>query len=248
MVEQITLSPDERIEDLQYKGLRIIQSNVGYRFGTDSVILSGFAKAYPNERVVDLCSGTGVIAILLNGRTSANITAVELQQKQCKMAEKSVTLNKQSIRIINADLRNIENVLPRSQFDVVVCNPPYHNAENGFLSHKGSDGFEGSATHSVSCTLTQLIDCIAYLLKYGGRLYICFPTTRLSELITKLSNNGIEPKRLRLVASRQGKTPYLMLLECKKGGNVGLLVEPSLIIHDAEGNYTDEMNTIYHRV
>ena len=241
------LREGERIEDLQYKGLRIIQSEKRFRFGTDSVLLAGFVRVSAKDRVIDLGAGTGVIAILLEGRTGAKLTALEIQTEDCDMARRSAELNGQDITVIEADMRLAHECLGTGVFDAAVCNPPYFPASGGKVSQKGGAGFEGAATHDLLCTLDDVAKSAARLIKFGGKFFLCGPTARLSEILCSLTENGLEPKRLRLVAARADKAPYLALIEAKKGAAKGLTMEKLLVIENDDGTPTEEINRIYHR-
>ncbi|MBO4848250.1 MAG: methyltransferase [Clostridia bacterium] len=241
------LREGEMIEDLQYKGLRIIQNEGGFRFGTDSVLLAGFVKAGPRDRMIDLGAGTGVIAILVEARTGAKLTALEIQPEQCDMARRSVEMNGQSIEVVEGDMRMAHEILGCGAFDAAVCNPPYYPASGGEVSKKGGDGFEGAATHELYCTVAEAAVSAARLIKYGGKLFMCCPTARLAEVISALTEQKLEPKRMRFVAARADKAPYLALIEAKKGAAPGLRMEKQLVITEADGSYTEETNRIYHR-
>lgn len=243
----VSLKEGEMLEDLQYKGLRIIQNSAGFRFGTDSVLLAGFVNVHSKERVIDLGTGTGVIAILVEGRTGAKVTGLELQGEQCSMAKRSVELNGQSIDIVEADMREAHSIFGCGSFDAAVCNPPYYPTSYGKLSKKGEGGYEGAATHELYCTAADVAKSAAKLLKYGGKFFMCCPAARLSEAFVELTKNRLEPKRLRLVAANADKAPYLALIEAKKGAACGLTVEKQLTICNRDGSYTDEVNAIYHR-
>ena len=240
------LKDGERLEDLQYKGLRIIQSDEGFRFGTDSVLLAGFVKAAPHEKAVDLGSGTGVIAMLVAVRTGAEFTAVEIQPEQCDMARRSMELNGLDIPVLEADMRTVHVDLGRGRFDLAVVNPPYYPASGGAVSEKGGEGFRGAATHDIFCTMEEVAGSAARLIKYGGKLFICCPASRLAELIVVLTKEKLEPKRLRMVAARAEKAPYLALVEAKKGAAPGMIVEKQLVISNSDGSYTEEVREIYH--
>lgn len=241
------LKEGEKVEDLQYKGLRIIQNENGFRFGTDSVLLAGFVNVGGKDKLVDLGSGTGVIAILVEGRTGASVTGVEIQPEQCDMARRSVEMNGQSIEIVEADMRTAHEKLGRGIFDAAVCNPPYYPAVAGKVSRKGETGFEGAATHDRFCTLEEVAASAARLIKFGGKFFICCPASRLAEAIEALAKERLTPKRLRLVAVREEKAPYLALIEAKKGAAPGLKLEKQLVLCNADGSYTEEANAIYHR-
>lgn len=240
------LRDGERLEDLQYKGLRIIQSSAGFRFGTDSILLAGFVKAKPHEKAVDLGSGTGVIAMLVSARTCAGFTAVEIQPEQCDMARRSIELNGLDIPVIEADMRTAHEILGRGKFDLAVVNPPYYPASGGTVSKKGGGEFAGAATHDLFCTMDEVAGSAARLIKYGGKLFICCPAARLAELFRALAEEKLEPKRLRFVAARGDKAPYLALIEAKKGAAPGIRMEKQLVITNEDGTYTDEVRAIYH--
>lgn len=241
------LKEGERIEDLQYRGLKIIQNETGFRFGTDSVLLAGFANVGRREKVLDMGAGTGVIAILLEGRTGASLTALEIQKEQCDMARRSAEMNGQGIEVAEADMRTAHLRFGTGSFDAAVCNPPYYPTDSGGISKKGENGFRGAATHETNCTLGEVAESAARLLKYGGKFFICCPSARLAEALCELSKNGLEPKRLRLAASSAEKAPYLALIEAKKGAAPGLIIEKQLNVMNPDGSYTEEANRIYHR-
>lgn len=238
----------ERIEDLQYKGLRVIQSERGFRFGTDSVLLAGFVELNSRERAVDLGAGCGVISILLQGRTGAELTAVEIDPAACSLARRSIELNRQPIEVVETDMRESHKLLGTGRFDAAVCNPPYYPAGGGRVSQKGEGEMTGAATHDLKCTLEDMAAAAGKLLKYGGRFYMCCPASRLAEAFAALNGQKLEPKRLRLVASTREKAPYLALIEAKKGGAPGLIVEKQLTVHNEDGGYTEEVDRIYHRI
>ena len=244
----VTLREGERIEDLQYKGLRLIQRDGSFRFGTDSVLLAGFARIGSKEKAVDLCAGCGVIAILLQGRTGAELTAVEIDPTACSMARRSVEMNGQPIEIVEADMRTAHELLGLGRFDAAVCNPPYYPAGGGQVSRKGEGEYEGAATHDVLCALTDVAASAAKLLKFGGKLFMCCPASRLAEAFAALAAEKLEPKRMRLVASTPDKAPYLALIEAKKGAAPGLVIEKTLTVANADGSYTEEVDRIYHRI
>jgi len=217
----------EVVEDLQYNDLKIIRDMRGFTYGTDSVLLSNFVHAKEYEHVLDLCAGTGILSILINGKTSAHVTAVEINENMCDMLRRSVKMNGQEegIRVICADLRNPKIALNAGGFDVAVCNPPY------FASGTKSEVDQRRiSTHQDTCTLYDVSACAKLLLKNGGRLYLVYPASLLAEAVHALKENRIEPKRIQMVFTRRNAPPHIVLIEAKKGGRTGLVWEEPIFL------------------
>ena len=237
---------DERVDDLQYKGLRLIQSPASFCFGTDSVLLLHFAcgglkNAPKKSRAVDLGAGSGVLSLLLNARLGLRVTAVELDAEQCGRLKRSLALNglpDGEIEVVNADYLD-GDALRGVAFDCAVCNPPYFRRDQGRLSEKPA------ATHETAADIGSIARAAARLIRYGGKLFICFPAARLSEALTALSAAGLEPKQLRLVQTNAERKPYLALIRTNRGAKPGLTVERNLIITGPDGKYTEEVEKYY---
>ncbi len=227
----------EYAEDLQLGGLRILRSDNLPGYTTDAVLLADFAAARPARRVCDLGTGTGILPLLLIGRQrDMHVTGVELDERLAAMAARSVHLNglEGSVRILQGDLREIQTMLPRGSFDLVVCNPPYHT------------GPGRPDTHQAQCTWAEVAQAAAWLLRPRGRLCVCCPAAGVLDMADALRAAGIMPKRVRLAASRAGKAPYLCLMAGTLGARPGLRVEPQLTLMRADGSFTPEALRIYH--
>ena len=239
------LHENERIDDLQRGGLRVIQRTDAFRFGTDAVLLSAFALPRKHDRLCDLGTGTGVIPLLLYGREpSITADAVEIQPDMADMAARSMALNglEGVIRVHAGDLRQIRALLPHGQYDLVTCNPPYGKA-GGTLTNPSES--KRLARHEETCLITDVAQAAAWLLHDGGRLCCVFPAARLLELTDAMRACRLEPKRLRMVHSRLNKQAHLCLLESMLGARPGMTVESPLVIYQDSGAYTDEMKAIY---
>jgi len=232
----------EQIEDLQYCGLKMIQNDVCFRFGTDAVLLSSFVRAGKRDHIVDLGTGTGILALLLAARTGARITGVELQREAAALARRNVALNKLSrVEILEADLR----ALPRGLFaSVVVSNPPYEPTKSGAASDSHARAF---ARHELGCTLPEVARSAAGLLKTGGRFYMVHRADRAAEALYLLHEAGLEPKELRFVQKDAKTAPKLLLVGCKAGAKPGLRVAPALLLYDETGEESAELKQIYHK-
>lgn len=239
------LLPGERIDDLQRSSLHIIQNPEKFCFGMDAVLLSGFVRIKPQECVTDLCSGSGIIPLLLSAKTRAgSITAVEIQPDMADMAERSVELNglEERIRVICADLRDGRSAGRSGTQDVVTCNPPYMAAGEGIPNPESAVAI---ARHELCCTLEDVVRESARLLRNGGRVSFVYRPHRLAELMTLLRSYGLAPKRMKLVYPYVHREANMVLLEASKGGGSFLKVEAPIIVFREPGVYTDEIREIY---
>lgn len=226
-------------------GIEIYVSD-SYHFSTDTILLADFSRPSGRKRCAEL--GTGCAAIpLLWCRENKNleIAAVEIQQDACALAQKSVEHNNLdgSIKIINADLKDIKGKLPFGYYDLVACNPPYKIGGGGI---KNPESAKQIARHETECTLDDICGAASKLLQFGGSFCICQRPERLADVTESMRKFSIEPKTLRLVQQRAGKAPKLFLLEGRRGGRRGFLnVLPTLFIENESGDFSDEMMKIY---
>ena len=236
---------DERIDDLQCNGYRILQKKDGFCFGMDAVLLSGFARVQAGERALDLGTGTGIIPILLSAKTAGDsFTGLEIQEAFAEMAGRSVQLNglADRVKIVQGDIREASRLFGKASFDVVTSNPPYMNDAHGL---KNPDLPKAIARHEVLCTLAELVRETALLLKPGGRFYLVHRPHRLVEIITVLREYKLEPKRMKLVHPFIDKEANMVLIEAFRGGGPMMKVEAPIIVYQEPGVYTSEIYDIY---
>ena len=244
-IEKAFLKEGERLDELQRDGRRIIQHPGRFCFGMDAVLLSAFARAYPGEKVLDLCSGTGVIPILMESRyPGAHFTGLELQEESADMARRSVQVNgrEEQIAILQGDLRNCEEQLKAGAWDVVTVNPPYMKVPAGQHNRNLAMNL---ARHEIACTLTDVLASAARLLKSKGRFYMVHRPMRLPEIMEQMRVFKIEPKRMQLVHPKLEREPNMVLIEGIRGGAPELRVAPPLIIYHEDGSYTEPVRRIY---
>ena len=245
MDKTVLLRPGERIDDLQRNGLRIIQRADGFRFGTDAVLLADFAGVKKGEHVADMGTGTGVLPLLLSARAQdTTFDAFEIQSDVADMASRSVQLNhlEARIRIHHADCRDAAGIIGHERCHLVVSNPPYTKGGAGLLSPEQTRALSRSDS---DCPIEEWIAACARLVQNGGRLCCVFPAPRFLELCDAMRAVRVEPKRVRFVVARENAAPKLVLVEGLKGGRPSLHMQPMLITHDAQGNFTQEMRRIY---
>ncbi len=232
------------IEDLQYKGLKFMQEDDLFHFGTDAVMLASFCDVKKKDIVVDLGTGTGVIPILLTARTGCSVIGVEIQKRCADLARENAELNGLSdkIEIINADMRELR--LDGRGITAVVCNPPYEKVGSGRVSVSEEVRI---ARHEICCRLEDAVSAAARLLGTGGKLFMIHRAERAAELIYTMKNHRIEPKMMRTIQAREGTDPRYILVMGMKDALPGFKLRAPLIIYDEKGRYTKEMNEIYHR-
>jgi len=243
---EIELEKNERIDDLGLNGLKIIQNKDGFCFGIDSVLLSDFAKNIPqNSKVLDLGTGTGILGLLLCGKTSLReIYGVDIQAAVCKMACKSIKLNnlENKFKIINKNIKDLNTVFEENYFDVIVSNPPYKKNNSGL---KNESETKLLSRHEISASLEDFIKISSKLLKYNGNLYIVHRPERLADLFYLLRLYNLEPKQLRFVLSYANSRPKLILIKATKNAKSFLNIDSPLIIYNSDGSYTTEILKIY---
>lgn len=242
------LKENERIDDLQYKGLKIIQNTKGFCFGIDSVILSDFAKNIKKgSKVVDLGTGTGIIGLLLCKKTELKeIVGVEIQKEVAEMANRSIKLNKleDKFKILNTDINKIfeDKLLEKNKFDVVVMNPPYKEKGTGKINEVDSKII---SRHEVKATLSDFIKMASNLLKDKGEIYIVHKPERMPDIIQKMRENKIEPKEIKTVYSNKKTEASLILIKGIKGAKKFFKILEPLYIYEENGEYTKEIKAIY---
>lgn len=220
-----------------------------HRFGTDAFLLEHFAGVRGIDTVCDLCAGCGIVGLLMlrRERPPACVSALEIDEDAFALMEQTCAISQLEGRFkpVLGDLRQVEEYFPAHSFRLVTCNPPYFPRSSGFLCpeqrrlharHEGED----------SCSIRDVCRVAAYLLQYGGRFCLCQRPERLGEVLSAMSDCGLEPKRLRFVQKTPESAPWLFLAEGKAGAKPGLSVSAPLYVEDGKGDYSAEMKEIYH--
>lgn len=238
---------DETLDDLQLKGINIIQKKKAFRFGVDAVLLANFAIVKRDHKVVDLCTGTGIVPFIIAGKTECkDIKGIEIQEEFVEMANRSALFNKLEgrMKFYTEDLKNIDFLKTISNVDVVTVNPPYKLANSGLISNSDKNAI---ARHEILCTLEDVVIAAKVLLRDNGRIYMVHRPDRLCDIFNIMRKHKIEPKRIQMVHPSMGKAPNIVLVEGQKFGGAFLKWDDPLYIHKEDGSYTDEINKIYGR-
>ena len=243
----VNINIDESIDDLQLNGLRLIQKEKGFRFGVDAVLLSHFANIKKKHRVIDLCTGTGIVPFLVYGKYSPQeVIGLEIQEDMVEMANRSSILNntEDKVKFINGDLKDKKIIDSIGKFDVVTVNPPYKLNNAGIVNPEDKLAI---ARHEIMCTLEDVIIASRRLLKDNGRMFIVHRPERLADIFGLMRKYKIEPKRVRMIQPNTKKAPNIVLVEGQRDGGAFLKWEEPLYVYDDNGNYSEEIDRIYGR-
>lgn len=245
----VVLKENERVDDLEYKNLKIIQNKNGFCFGIDSILLVDFAKKIKNNsKVIDLGTGTGIIPILLSAKTNkCNFCGVEIQEDVSKMAKRSVMMNnlEHFIDIWNLNILDLKDRCKPLSFDVVITNPPYKKLNTGIVNINDKKLI---SRHEIMASLEDFIDVASYLLKDFGEFYMVHRPERLVDIFSIMRNKKIEPKQIKFISPNKDKIPNLVLIKGVKLGKPFLKFDNNLYVYNENGSYTDEILKIYNKI
>lgn len=224
----------------------LLQSENVFKLGTDSVLLSDFALDIRAQRAVDLGCGCGVIAITLACQKDIKVDAIDISEAAAELTRRNVSLNclEEKVKVICGDVRRHREFFEAGAYDLVVTNPPYFAGGSGKTAKEEAKAL---ARDERECTLSDIVEAAAYLIRWGGSFAIVYRPERLSELFCAMTAAGIEPKRLRMVQYKVYSAPNMVLVEGRRGGRPGLKIEPPLIMTHLDGTDTEEIKRIYRR-
>ena len=244
----VDLKENERIDYLEFKGLKIIQNEKGFCFGMDSVLLSDFAKNMKNNStVLDLGTGTGIIPILLCGKTNLKkVVGIEIQQDVANMAKRSSQLNNLQDRfeVVNTNIIDLKNIYEKQSFDVITTNPPYKKENTGITNENRTKLI---SRHEITANLEDFISVSKDLLKDKGEFYMVHRPERLVDILSLMRKYKIEPKILKFVSPNKNKEPNLILIKGIKNANSFLKIEKNLYVYKENGEYTEDILKIYNK-
>ena len=221
-----------------------INVSKNHTFGTDAILLAAFASIRRKDVACDMGTGCGIIPLIWCKGETKSVTAIDIQEKACNQLKKSLEINSMTdrIKVLNADLRQLKGKLDFGTFDLVTMNPPYKPVGTGIESLSEADKI---ARHETMCTIDDAVTAAAKLLKFGGRFCMCHRPERLCDIICSMRDGGIEAKRIRFVVEKEGKTPWLVLVEGKRGSKSHVTVMNQLVMKDMDGNNTEEFRSMF---
>ncbi|MDD2202794.1 MAG: tRNA1(Val) (adenine(37)-N6)-methyltransferase [Bacilli bacterium] len=231
---------------LGFKDLKIIQNTEWFKFSLDSVLLANFITIRSNaKKIIDLGTGNAPIPLILSTRTNTKIYGVEIQKAIYELAIKSVSINNLSdrIKILNEDVKIIDTLFETDTFDVITSNPPYFKINEGsLLNHNDCKTI---ARHEVLIEIEDILRVSRKLLRNNGVLGLVHRPERLLEILNKMKEYNIMPKRIRFIYPKKNFDCNMVLIEGSKNGKEGLKILPPLFINDENGDYTDEVKNMF---
>jgi tRNA1(Val) A37 N6-methylase TrmN6 len=239
------LLPNERADDLLRNNLKIIQSDEVFSFSMDAVLLARFCSVPMRGRIMDLCTGNGVIPMLLSTRSRAEIWGMEIQERLADMAHRSVRLNslEERVHIMQGDLKEAHQDAPAGSFDLVTVNPPYLPVKAG---EQNTNIHFAAARHEIYCTLEDVVAASSRLVRNGGKVAMVHRPARLVDILTCMRQYRLEPKRIRFVHPKAEEEANMVLVEGIRDGKPDIRMLPPLIVYGADGLYTPELMDVYY--
>ena len=227
MEKTIELGEYEVLEDMLVDGLKIVQDTRLYRFTSDSVLLSRFAKARNGEKVADFCAGSGIVAFhfyaLNKDKKNLSFTLFELQEELSALSKKTAEYNDfDNFSFVCGELQNLPKEYNEA-FSLVLCNPPYERG--GF---ENDDYKKAICRKEITITLPEIARAAAKALKYGGRLCMLHRADRIAEVCYTLHEVKLEVKKIQFVGGRCATKPYLVMIEAVKGGKPNVEILPTI--------------------
>ena len=240
--------PEDELCELFDGRLRLFQKRQGYRFSVDSILLGDFARERVAGRIIDLGTGSGILAVLLSKTEGVReIMGIEVQEELAALAQKNILYNTcgDKVTIIRADIRELKEQFSATSFDAVISNPPFYPIKSGLLNE---DSGKAVSRHELHGTLADFLSISAYLLKRSGAFLTIYPCSRIGDLIEEMRTAKLEPKTLRFIHPNIEEPANLVLVEGIKGAGKEARVLPPLALFDAEGSYSRQAREIFRKV
>lgn len=231
-----------------YDNLKIVQNNEYFNFSLESILIPRFCILKKKMKIIDFCTGNAPIPLVLSTLTDSEIIGVEIQKEIYALATESVKINglEERISILNEDVKKLPDLFETDTFDLITCNPPYFKVNES--SNLNYNYIKTVARHEVMLTLNDIFAVSRKLLKNNGSVVMVHRTDRLSEILTLMTNNNLQPKRIRFIYPKEGKESNLVLIDAKKNGKIGVKVLPPLYCHNDDGSYTSEVLKMFERM
>lgn len=241
----VKLLTNERLDYVAGTSLKLIQSPHVPSYSIDAVLLSRFVRV-PIQKgcILDLCTGNGIIPLVLSTRTIGKIIGVDIQKQLIEMAKRSVRYNhlSEQIQMIEADLNQLPPTIEKGMYDVVTCNPPYFKV--GEKKEQNVNNHFAIARHELYCTLEDVIRTCSQYAKHSGKVALVHRPERLTDILTLMRDYRIEPKRLQFVYPKEGKDANIVLIEGVKNGKAGITCLRPITVYEGT-HYSETFRSMY---
>ena len=239
---------DEELCELFDGRLKLFQKRQGYRFSVDSILLGDFIRERAAGRVIDLGTGSGILAVLLSRIAAVReIVGIEVQDNLAALAQKNIAHNEcaDRVTIIRADVRELKKTFLAGSFDAVISNPPFYPIKSGLLN---LDSGKAVSRHELHGTLADFMQIASYLLKRAGPFLTIYPCFRIGDLVEEMRAVKLEPKTLCFIHPNIKEPANLVLVEGIKGGGKEARILPPLVLFGADGSYSEQARALFQRV
>lgn len=224
-----------------HNGFTLELAESSFPLSTDSIALSAFARLPKNASVLDLGSGCGTLGLLLCAdHPDCSVTGIEMSEADHNAALDNARRNgvQGRLKSICDNLCRVPEIFTPGSFQICISNPPYFSG--GFKSQSVPD-----ARHNHACPTDTLFRSAAWALQYGGDFYLVHKPEMLANLCYHAGNCGLEPKRLLMIRHTPQSPVSLILLQCRKGGKPGLILEEA-VLRTQSGEPSDYYKKLYH--
>jgi len=238
---------DTYTSDTFFNGqLQVRQFRNGYRFSIDSIILAYHVRLRPGETVLDLGTGCGIVALILAHRhPESTVIGVEIQRELADLARSNTHANRMQnrVRILYCDMKDLSAANLSHPADWVVSNPPYHKNDAGRLNPNRQ---KAVARHEIKVRFEDIVSTAGRTMRTGGKFLTVYTADRSIEALVQMHAAGIEPKYCRMIHSAKTTNAKMVLIEGVKGARPGVVIAPPLTIYQENGDYTDEIEKMFH--
>lgn len=194
----------------QFKQFTVYHDRCAMKVGTDGVLLGAWADTAASRRILDIGTGTGLIALMLAQRSTAYITAIDIDTEAVAQARENILASPWQHRI-EVYRQDVCTFLPNEQFDTIVSNPPYFEQ-----SLKGPDPQRNTARHTDTLNATELFRKVTDFLHPEGHFSLIIPAEQTDGAIRTGEEHGLYLSRHTAVITRPGLPPKRALLEFRK--------------------------------
>jgi len=219
----------------------LYQPKKGYRYGIDSLLLARFADLRATDRVCDLGSGVGILALwAITKRHVSHAVAIEVQQPLAELALKNAELLgvKNRLEVFTENWKRVKSFLKPHSFQVVISNPPYRKANTGKAP---PDRSKAIAKHEIEGGMPDLIAAAGYLMKRSGRFCVMYPPLRLEELVQELVKAKFKIQRMGYIHPYRDRSATLVMVEAVRSMPRELRVESPIVVYRDPDHYTPEV-------